>query len=314
MRLSIVTSLYCSSQYVEKFYRRISFIASKLVDSDYEIIVVNDGSPDDSIDIVSNIAYEDSHVVVIDLSRNFGHHNALMAGLRYASGDRVFLIDIDLEEKPEWLELFYNTMDLTNVDLVYGVQDNRKGGWFEKWSGALYYKLFIFLTGIDQVKNQVTARLMTSNFKNTIIGHSEYNLPFMSIFYTIGYDKAKLILKKDHSSPTTYTFSKKVSLAFNSIVSSSDKPLRLLFYVGLMIFICSMLSSIFILFKKYIFGIDVEGWTSVIVSIWLLGGFVITQVGLCSMYISRIFIETKNRPNYIVRRIISKHRCDGDKK
>ena len=142
MKLSIVTTLYKSSEYVEEFYKRITKEAKKITD-DYEIIFVDDGSPDDSLKKCVSLHKQDQKIKVIELSRNFGHHKAIMTGLSYAKGDFVFLIDSDLEEDPEFLEIFWEELQSgEDLDVVYGLQKSRKGGWFEKFSGGLFYKVF----------------------------------------------------------------------------------------------------------------------------------------------------------------------------
>ncbi len=132
MKLSIVTTLYNSAAYISTFYQRVSAVARQLAGEDYEIIMVNDGSPDNSVELAVQLTETDSHVVVIDLSRNFGHHNAMRAGLEHSCGEQVFLIDSDLEEEPEWLLSFSDQMVAEKCDVVYGVQKERKGNWFER--------------------------------------------------------------------------------------------------------------------------------------------------------------------------------------
>lgn len=159
MRLSIVTTLYKSSQYVDAFYKRISKEAKKVTE-DYEIIFVDDGSPDDSLKKCVFLYEKDKKVKVIELSRNFGHHKAIMTGLSYAKGDFVFLIDSDLEEEPELLGKFWKELQSEeDLDVVYGVQEARKGNWFEQWSGDLFYKAFNTISHVNVPKNLITCRL-----------------------------------------------------------------------------------------------------------------------------------------------------------
>jgi putative glycosyltransferase len=141
MRLSIVTTLYYSAPYIEEFYERICKAARKITD-DIEVIFVNDGSPDNAFQKAISLCEKDKIAKVIDLSRNYGHHKAIMTGLAHADGDLVFLIDCDLEEKPEYLETFYREMVSSGADVVYGIQEIRKGGVREKITGAVYWKLF----------------------------------------------------------------------------------------------------------------------------------------------------------------------------
>src|SRR5689334_15132160 len=141
MKLSVVTTLYKSAPYLQEFYERATRAATALTD-DYELLFVNDGSPDDVCERAIALHRGDVHVRVLDLSRNFGHHKAMMTGLQHARGDLIFLLDVDLEEQPEWLAEFYATLKQTGADSVYGVQSRRKGGWFERVAGNVYYKSF----------------------------------------------------------------------------------------------------------------------------------------------------------------------------
>ena len=165
MKLSVVTTLYNSSNYIYEFYDRISEKA-RAITSNYEIIFVDDGSHDDSLQKALQLHENDVKVRVVELSRNFGHHKAIMTGLSYAKGDYVFLIDSDLEEDPELLSEFWKerTEDV-NVDVVYGVQEKRKGGWFERWSGKLYMNgraLFTFTATI--IPKHISQLLEKNNF------------------------------------------------------------------------------------------------------------------------------------------------------
>ena len=145
MDLSIVTTMYYSASYLEEFYNRITTTAGKIAD-DYEIIFVNDGSPDNSLDLAISFYERDDRVRVIDLSRNFGHHKAIMTGLSHAKGEVVFLIDCDLEEDPELLGKFYDELKCSDADVIYGVQQARKGGFVEKISGNIFYWMFNLLS------------------------------------------------------------------------------------------------------------------------------------------------------------------------
>lgn len=303
MKLSIVTTLYCSAPYVEEFHRRASAAARQLVGEDYEIVMVNDGSPDNAVDIAIALTKSDPHMVVVDLSRNFGHHRAMMAGLEHSQGERVFLIDVDLEEEPEWLLPFAADMDAKKCDVVYGVQQQRKGGWFERWSGALFYKFFSWMTDIKGQKNQVTARLMTRRFVDALILHQERAIAFTGLCFLTGFQQEAHTIVKHCSSPSTYTLGRKFAIVANIITSFSDKPLKIFFNFGIAIFLFALCYASWLVFRKVIWGIDVDGWVSVMVSIWIFGGLIISQLGLLGIYLSKVFIETKARPAYIVKSV-----------
>ena len=306
MKLSIVTTLYQSSAYVDEFYQRVSAVAQQLTDDDYEIIFVNDGSPDNSLDRVVAFTEADSHVVVIDLSRNFGHHKAMMTGLAYVQGKEVFLIDSDLEEEPEWLFSFSEQLLNQQCDVVYGVQEQRKGGVIEQWSGRWFYGFFNALTDIELPENVVTARLMTRRYVDALICHEEREIFMAGLWYITGFNQRPQIVKKHCTSETTYTFRKKMSVLVNSVTSFSNVPLIGIFYVGISISLFSCAYISYLVFNWMFLAKPLSGWTSVMASIWLLGGMVISFLGVLGVYLSKIFIEAKQRPYTIVRKVYGK--------
>ena len=303
MKLSIVATLYQSAPYIAEFHQRASAAARQLVGDDYDIVLVNDGSPDNSLDLAIKLTEQDAHVVVVNLSRNFGHHKAMLAGLAQARGERIFLIDSDLEEEPEWLADFASTMATEAADVVYGVQETRKGNWFERWSGDLYYMVFNYLANIDHPRNIVTARLMSRRYVDALLQFREREMVISCLWVITGFKQCARPVKKHMGSATTYSLAKKIAHATNSITSFSEVPLRLIFYIGLIIFTGAMLYAGYLVFHKLVLSTPVNGWTSVMVSIWLLGGMVISFVGLIGIYLSKVFSETKQRPSIIVREI-----------
>ena len=187
MKLSIVATLYQSAPHIHEFHQRASAVAQELAGDDYEIVLVNDGSPDNSLDLAVQLAEDDRHLVVVDLSRNFGHHKAMLTGLSHAKGDQVFLIDSDLEEEPEWLLEFERQLERDSCDVVYGVQSKRKGGWFERISGWLFYKIFNVLTDTKVPANMVTARLMTRRYLDALLLHGERALSIGGLYVITGF-------------------------------------------------------------------------------------------------------------------------------
>ena len=175
VRLSVVTSLYKSADFVVEFYRRAADAAARLT-PDWEIVMVNDGSPDNSLELAIELQRRDPRVRVVDLSRNFGHHKALMTGLLHSRGDLVFLIDADLEEDPAWLSMFDEGMQATHADVMYGVQRSRKGGWLERVTGALFYGVFNKVLTFPFPRNVVTARLMTRRYVNALVQHQDHEI------------------------------------------------------------------------------------------------------------------------------------------
>lgn len=302
MKLSIVTTLYKSAAYVDEFHRRVSAAAQRITD-DYEIVIVDDGSPDDSLDIACAIAREDSRVRVVELSRNFGHHKAMMTGLDHARGELCFLIDSDLEEDPAILQEFFDKMNSTDSDVVYGFQDQRKGGFRERVSGRIAYALFDALLSHPIPQNHITVRLMKRDYVNALCMHRERETVIGGLWVITGFRQIGIPVDKSSRKETTYSYRHRWLKLIDSVTSFSETPLVAIFYLGIAISGLTALVAIALLVHKFIFRGIVQGWVSVMLSVWLLGGILIFCVGVIGIYISKIFIETKNRPYTIVRRV-----------
>ena len=304
MKLSIVTTLYKSSDCIDEFYLRITQEAKKITDG-YEIIFVDDGSPDDSLFKVINLSKKDFHVKVIELSRNFGHHQAIMTGLNHANGDNVFLIDSDLEEDPELLGKFWEELNNNkqNFDAVYGVQKKRKGLLPEKFFGWCFYKIFNFFSDIKIPENFLTIRLMKKNYVQNLITFKEKQIVFSILVILNGFKAKELTVSKRNLNQSTYTFYSKLKLLLNTITASSPKLLKLSFYIGFFITINSFFFALYLIFNKLIFNTTPDGWVSVLSSIFLFGGLIILFLGILGLYISEIFLEVKNRPLTIIKNI-----------
>jgi putative glycosyltransferase len=311
MKLSIVATLYKSAQHVEAFCRRAAAAARTLVGEDFEIVLVNDGSPDASLTIAVGLCAREARLVVVDLSRNFGHHKAMMTGLAYARGERVFLIDSDLEEEPEWLLSFAQQMEREGCDVVYGVQRQRKGGAFERWSGERFYKVFNAVTGLGLPENISVVRLMTRHYVEALLLHEEREVFLAGLWHITGFDQRPHFVTKLATSETAYTLRRKLSMLVNAITSFSSKPLVYIFYVGLCASLLAGLYTISLIINWLFLARPPTGWTSVMASVWLLGGLIICFIGVLGIYLSKVFSETKRRPYTIVRRIYGREHTPG---
>ncbi len=274
---------------------------------DYEIIFVNDGSPDDSLARALVLHDKDNKVKIADLSRNFGHHSAAMTGLAFSQGDFVFMIDSDLEESPELLAEYWEVLMISkDVDVVYGVQKERRGGLLDKLGGEAFYFLNNLLSNDFMPRNMAFSRLMTRRYVKSLLEYKEREICLAGLWYITGYKQVGVNIKKTYKGKSTYTLAKKITLLTNHVVSFSDKPLIFIFYTGLFIFCISTAVALSIILRKLFFSFVVTGWTSIIVTLWLLGGLIILFLGVIAIYLSKIFIETKNRPITIVRHFYSK--------
>ncbi|NKI67899.1 glycosyltransferase [Collimonas pratensis] len=303
MKLSIVATLYQSARHVDEFCSRAAKVANQLVGEDYEIVLVNDGSPDNSLEIAIRIAEQNPRIVIVDLSRNFGHYKAMMTGLAQASGDSIFLIDSDIEEEPEWLLSFSKQMEQERCDVVYGVQEQRKGGFFERWSGQWFYRIFRIITGLALPDNIVTARLMSRRYVDALLRHDEREVFMAGLWLITGFEQQSQTILKRSSSETTYTFGRKMSVFVNSVTAFSNAPLIAIFYIGIAISVIAGGYAASLVVHWLFFSKPPSGWTSVMASIWLLGGLIISFIGVIGIYLSKIFSETKKRPYTIVRQI-----------
>lgn len=303
MYLSIVTTLYRSSSYINEFYERMIDEALKIT-QDFEIIFVNDGSPDDSVLKAANLFNIDKRIRVIDLSRNYGHHKAIMTGLAHAKGDFIFLIDIDLEEEPELLSVYWKKMQSDEkIDVVYGVQAKRKGGFVEKITGKIFYKIFNMLSNVKVPDNIITARLFKKHAVEMIVQYEERELCLGCIFQDIGLTQVKIEINKLSTSPTTYSFRAKLRLFLNSIISFSNKGLFYIFYLGIIITLFAVVFICKLIIDRLILDTIVDGWTSILVSVWFFGGLILAAIGVIGLYLSQVYTEVKHRPYTLIKKI-----------
>ena len=302
MRLSIVTTMYCSAAYLEEFYRRALTVAER-ISEDVEFVFVNDGSPDDSLGRAVELQQRDRRVRVIDLSRNFGHHKAMMTGLAHSTGDLVYLIDCDLEEEPELLEDFHQRLRSTGCDVVYGVQGARKGGLFERITGRVFFFLFNLLSNITLPDNVVTVRLMTRRYVDALVSHRERELLIGGLWVSTGFAQTPVTIQKKSKGSSSYTFARKLNHLVNAITSFSSVPLVYVFYLGLTIVALSLMGAAYLTVNRIFFSVYLSGWPSVMVTVSLLGGLTIFCLGVIGIYLAKVFSEVKQRPYTIVRQI-----------
>lgn len=303
MKLSIVTTLYHSAPYLPEFHRRATQAALKYAADDYELILVNDGSPDNALAVALDLHRSDPHLVVVDLSRNFGHHKAIMTGLMQAAGENVFLIDCDLEEAPELLETFEHEMQKTGADVIFGQQESRKGAWFERVSGDLFYRVLNLLSKEQMPSNVITARLMTRRYVQSLIQHRDRELFLLGLWTTTGYQQVPAKVVKGSKGESTYSLGRKLSILINAVTSFSNKPLVFIFYFGTLISLLSLTGAVYLVIRWMFFGDYLAGWPSLIVSIWMLGGFTLMCLGIIGIYLAKIFTEVKQRPYTVIRAV-----------
>jgi len=306
--ISIVTTLYRSQDFVSSFYERVTK-AAEAITPDLEVIFVDDCSPDQSCEVVKEIIQHDGRVQLVELSRNFGHHKAILAGLAQAQGDLVFLVDCDLEEKPELLGDFYPLIATQpDIDVVYGYISKRRGGMVERLSGHLFYKLINLLSDVPIPENVLIARLMRRSYVQSLLRFNETHVFLGGLMQLAGYRQIGVAVQKGYKGSTTYTFVRKLSQLGDAVLSFSNKPLVYISVLGIVLSLTSFCFSVALLLAKILNYQVLPGWTSLMVSLWFLGGLIITSIGFVGLYVGKIFIQVKERPNTIIKRVTTRDR------
>ncbi len=302
--LSIVSTMYNSSPFVQEFYRRVTAAAAQVTPS-FELVLVDDGSPDDSLALALELARADERVRVVELSRNFGHHTAMLAGLRHARGACVFLTDIDLEEQPEWLIDFWRDLHESGSDMVYGVQAERSGSFLKRHMGALFYRFFNLAAKPTIPNNGCTVRLMNRRYVDAVSEFTEVHLFMMGLFSWAGFrQKPRAVVRVRRVTESNYTPLRLIALSVDAVTSFSSYPLTVVFFGGLIITAISLGYALYLFVTKLLHpDLILSGFTSIMVSLWLIGGTVISVLGLIGIYLGKIFTESKARPQYLVRKV-----------
>jgi putative glycosyltransferase len=302
MQLSIISTLYQSEAYVEEFCRRIA-TAAKALTGDYEIILVDDGSPDKSLEWALKCQKINPKIQIIELSRNFGHHHAMMTGLASAGGELQLLIDCDLEEQPEWLEQFHAELVASGADVVFGVEAKRQGTWIKQATGKFFYFAFNFLSETKLQSNLLTIRLMRLNYVRSLLQYNEREICIAGLWALAGFTQVPVTVKKIRRTQSSYTWAKSLGYFINGITSFSNRPLFYILYSGLIVFAGAIVLTAYHLWKLYAVPEANAVWWLFFSSVWLMGGMLLTAMGVLGIYLSKTYMEVKQRPNSIVRKI-----------
>jgi putative glycosyltransferase len=302
--ISIVSAMYRSRPFLEAFLTECQQALSIIDCTDYEILLVNDGSPDDSLAYALERSKDIPQLVVVDLSRNFGHHHASLAGLQHARGNLIFLIDCDLEVRPGVLPQFFDKLQESGCDMVYGYQEYRKGGWFKLLSGRVFYKGFNLLSETMIPENMATERLMTRRFVDAVLQMGDYNVFLGGMMSWAGFTQVGVpVITKQREGQSTYTLMKRLGLMVNAVSSFSSQPLVWLFNVGVSITLLSFAYVAYLVARKLLYGDTLLGFTSMMGFMAIILGVLTTAIGLVGIYLGKVFNQVQGRPNYIVKDI-----------
>ena len=299
--ISIVSPVYRGEKMVaELVHRNVESVST--VTDDYEIILVNDASPDNSWDEIVKQCVANPKVKGINLSRNFGQHYAITAGLHYAKGDWVVVMDCDLQDKPEEIPNLYKKA-MEGFDIVYARRVVRKDDFFKKQSSKWFYKVFKWLSGLETDSTIANFGI----YKHCVI--EEFNkMPekarsFPSLVKYLGFKDTAIDVEHAGRAEgnSSYSFHKLLKLGFDIIISNSNKPLRLAVGLGFGMSVISFLLALYNLIAKWIGVIRVPGYTTTVFSIWFVGGLLLFVMGISGLYIGKIFDQVKGRQLFVVR-------------
>ncbi len=299
--ISVVTPVYGCSQSLQQLYERLRDTLSTITE-DYEIIMVNDASPDNAWEAIKELSQKDNRVKGVNLSRNFGQHKAISAGLEYARGEWTVVMDCDLQDQPEDIIKLYEKA-IEGYDIVFGRRFERKDSIYKKFSSKMFYIVNDYLTENKLDSTVANYSIISRRALNSVLRLKEQNRVYPLFANWVGYKKIEIDIEhaKRPEGKSSYTLYKMINLAIDSIVSQSNKPLRLAIKFGFILSLFSFLYGAWLIIKYYVFSIEAEGWTSVMVSIYFIGGLMFANMGMLGLYIGKIFDETKDRPIYLVQ-------------
>lgn len=285
---------------IQDLVARLNEVLQKICE-DYEIILVEDGSPDKSWKTIEEICKIDPKVKGIKLSRNFGQHYAITCGLEEAKGDWVVVMDCDLQDQPEEIPNLFNKA-AEGYDIVFAQREHRQDSFVKKTTSRFFYKLFSYLTETKHDATIANFGIYNKKVIQAILSMNDYIRYFPTMVQWVGFNSMKLKVKhfSRFEGKSSYTFSKLLKLAFNNIVSFSDKPLKILVKFGFFASSISFLIGLFYLYQYFTGQISVLGFSSIIITVAFLSGIIILTLGLVGIYVGKTFEQSKQRPKYII--------------
>lgn len=302
-KISVIIPMYCEEKIIDVCYTRLTKVLQKIEHYEYEMIFVNDGSQDKTLEILLEIANQDAHVKIISFSRNFGHQAAVTAGLKYVTGDAIVIIDSDLQDPPEAIPEMLNLWENGN-DVIYGKRKKRKGeSAFKLLTAKLFYNTLNALSETEIPKNTGDFRLVDRRVVDCINLLPEHNKFLRGLFSWVGYKQIPYEYERQErfAGKTKYPFRKMIKLAGDGILSFSTKPLKLVGILGMIsLFISFAILLYAILSFLFKWNSLVPGWTSIMLTVTFFAGVQLLSIWIMSEYIARIYDESRNRPQYII--------------
>ena len=302
---SVVIPVYNEEEVIPEAYRRLNTVMRSM-ETPYELIFVNDGSRDQTAQIVADIVRIDPHVRLINFARNFGHMPAITAGMEYAQGEAIIIIDADMQDPPEVLPDMAALWQ-AGYDVVYGKRKERKGeSFFKQWTAKAFYRFINSMVPIDLPIDTGEFRLMDRKVCDAVNRLGEKHRYMRGLVSWVGFRQIahEYIREERFAGVTKYPLKKMMSFAMDAITAFSYKPLKLATSLGFLISLCSFIYMLIILWQRLFTDTTITGWASTVGLILFTQGIVLMILGLMGEYIGRIFEEIKNRPVYIVREVL----------
>ncbi|WP_035711615.1 glycosyltransferase family 2 protein [Salibacterium aidingense] len=302
--LSVVTPVYGCGDCIMQLYNRLKETLEKIT-RDFEIIMVEDCSPDQSWSVIQQLTNRDARVKGIKLAKNFGQHVAITAGLDEAHGDWVVVMDCDLQDQPEEITKLY-AKTAEGYDVVFARRHERHDTLVKKWESKLFYKVYDYFTegkSDPTIANfSISSRKVIENFQQM----REQNRNFPLFITWMGFDTAAVDVEHQQriSGTSSYNLSKLINLAIDGIVSQSNKPLRLSIKFGFLLSFGALIYGLYLMYQYFFMFEPVPGWTSIMVSIYFIGGLIFANLGVLGLYMGKVFNEVKDRPLYIIQESI----------
>jgi len=301
--ISIVSPVYNELEVLPEFCRRLTAVMEEYREP-YEIVLVNDGSKDGTFSVMKALHTSDPRIRAVDLSRNFGHQVAICAGLDFATGDLIAIMDSDLQDPPEVLPKFFKKLR-EGYDVVYAVRTGRKESLFKKAAYAAFYRLLKSIANVDIPLDSGDFCVMSRRALDTLKSMPERNRFLRGLRGWIGFRQVGVEYERERrfAGDVKYTFSKLLKLAFDGLTSFSYVPLRLASILGLFMSFISFVAILIIFYLKFFTSatVPVPGWASVVVAILVLGGIQLVATGIIGEYLGRVYDEVKRRPLYVVQ-------------
>ena len=305
--ISIVVPMFNESENIDCFYVKVSEVIDKLTDYDFEVICINDGSRDNTLEKIEELARKDKRVKAIDLSRNFGKEIAMTAGIREATGDAVIPIDADLQDPPELMvELIAKWNE--GYDVVYATRIKREGeSSLKKLSAYFFYRTIRLLTKVNIPPDTGDFRIMSRPVVDALNQCNEQHRFMKGLFSWVGFKQTSIpyLRNKRHKGKTSFNYWKLWNFALEGITSFSFIPLQAATYVGFLTALFSIFYITYVILKTWFFGEIVKGYPTIIVAIFFFGGMQLMTLGIIGEYVGRIYDESKQRPLYFIKRKIN---------